>query len=134
VPPALDDVIANCLALEPENRYSSVAELAAALAPFASDSGRLSESRIRTAPASEADDGLDDEAEHAGPTDRTASGRGVGRRWWRMRFAPALVRGAAAVLLASCAVAAFIYGVRRHGEAANASVSSQSDAGGAIRQ
>jgi serine/threonine-protein kinase len=135
VPPELDDVIANCLALEPDNRYSSVAELAAALAPFASDSGRLSESRIRTAPSSETEEGLED-TERAGPTDRTASGRGV-RRSRRVRFAPALVRGAAAFLLASCAVAAFIYGVRRHGPSgsdASTSVSSQSDAGGAIRQ
>jgi serine/threonine-protein kinase len=105
VPPGLDDVIANCLALEPDNRYSSVAELAAALAPFASDSGRASASRIIAA-----------------------------RRGPRLRTTSALARGAAAFILASCAVAALLYGVRRVERPASASVSSQSDAGGAIRQ
>jgi serine/threonine-protein kinase len=134
VPPELDDVIANCLALEPENRYSSVAELAAALAPFASDSGKASASRISAAPDSEVEEGLDGTAERAGPTDRTESGRGLGKRLRRLRSWTALARGTAAFLLASCAIAAFIYGVRRLDQAASASVSSQSDAGGAIRQ
>lgn len=42
VPPALDDAVMRCLERDPARRFQSVAELAQALAPFASTRGQMS--------------------------------------------------------------------------------------------
>ncbi len=46
VPPQLDAIIMRCLEKAPANRFQTVAELARALAPFASDGARISIERI----------------------------------------------------------------------------------------
>jgi serine/threonine-protein kinase len=47
VPPALDDIVARCLERKPEDRFSDVAELAAALAPFGGPGAAASLERVR---------------------------------------------------------------------------------------
>jgi serine/threonine-protein kinase len=45
VPPGLEDVVLRCLEKNPDRRYQNVAELATALAPFASEQGKSSARR-----------------------------------------------------------------------------------------
>ncbi|MBI4705239.1 MAG: serine/threonine protein kinase [Deltaproteobacteria bacterium] len=46
VPPALENVVARCLAKRPEDRFPNVAELALALAPFTTQRGQQSAMRV----------------------------------------------------------------------------------------
>ncbi len=120
LPAGFTATIARCLNKTPERRFRSVAELAAALAPFAPDGPELASSTKRViANASGVFEAA--AAESAAPptevveggamptTLRTASGVGAGAKDVRSRFPAKLVLGGAGVL--GAAILAFaVYG------------------------
>jgi len=105
VPPELEAVVLKCLEKEPPNRYASVAELALALEPFATESARVSLGRI--ARLGERPGALDATAlAEVAPAAATTAGLtgvtpGRSRRVLPWAVAGALAVGAAAALILS---------------------------------